>query len=216
MAGIPKMTMEMILRPFVEHPKRRWIVTIGTFLIAIAFVWPAVDYYFAAAEQRGKVANDLLEASELASKLGAYAKQLEKKTLELEAVAHRSLTADNVEQFRDGLVEHVKQSGCTLRRVKLAEPVARTWYENDNPLETKSRTDQESKTPFKLRQQQLSLQVSGGVDKVSEFLARLGECEEMLHTVNFQLRRSTEDPRLVEMDMELVLFGLVNGEQPAS
>jgi hypothetical protein len=88
----------------------------------------------------------------------------------------------------------------------------RPWYDDDHPLEIRSRTDKDIKTPFKLRQQSLNLLVTGPIDRVSDFLARLSEQDLLLHTGNLQLRRNTEDPRVVEMDLDLILFDLVQGE----
>jgi hypothetical protein len=54
--------------------------------------------------------------------------------------------------------------------------------------------------------------VTGPMDRVSDFLARLGEQDLLLHTGNLLLRRNPEQPQDVEMDLDLILFDLVQGE----
>lgn len=204
--------IESMLRPVVEHPKRGLIVIIATFVIGVVFGWPAVDDYFAAAENHRKLVAEVEEGAATASRLNLYHKQLELQIEKLRVLETRALSPANVEQFRDQITEWVKESGCQLRRVKLAEPQLRQWYENDHPLENRARSEKDAKTPFRLRQQPLSLLVTGPMDRVGEFLARLGEQDKLLHTGNLHLRRSTEDASVVEMDLDLILFDLVQSE----
>ena len=204
--------IDTILRTFVEHPKRRWIVITTTFVIGVVFTWPAVDYYFAAVANHRQLLAEVDEGATTASRLDLYQKQLEKQTEKLRTLEAKALSPEGVERFRSQATEWVKESGCQLRRVKLGEVQLRPWYDDDHPLETQVRTEKDKKSPFKLRQQSLNLLVTGPVDKVSEFLARLSEKELLLHTGNLQLRRNSENPSLVEMDLDLVLFDLVLGE----
>ena len=205
--------IDQILRPVLEHPKRGWIVTIITFLIAVVFTWPAVDFYFAAAEKRVSLEGELQQSAEIAGKLDLYKKQTEKKNAVLQTLEKRILSTKELEQFREQLVEWVKASGCKLRRIKLAEPKSRTWYEEDDPFDSRTRSDKDKKSPFKLQSQQLSVLITGPLEKVVEFLSQLSEQERMMHTGNFQLRKSTEDNSLVEMDLDLILFDLLPGDK---
>jgi len=204
--------IDTILRPVVEHPKRGWIVITATFVIGVVFTWPAVDYYLAAAANRQKLLAEVEEGAATANRLGLYQKQLERQTEKLRTLEDRAMSPEKVEDFRNQVTEWAKESGCQLRRVKLAEVQIRPWYDDDHPLDVKPRTDKDTKTPFKLRQQSLNLLVTGPMERVSEFLARLSEQDLLLHTGNLQLRRNTEDPHVVEMDLDLILFDLVQGE----
>jgi Tfp pilus assembly protein PilO len=203
--------IDQVLRPVLEHPKRVWIVTIITFLIAVVFTWPAVDFYFAAAEKRADLESDLQQSEELVSKLDLYKNQIEKKNAVLSTLEKRILTTKELERFREQLVEWVKASGCKLRRIKLAESRVRPWYDDDDPFDNRVRSDKDKKSAFKLQTQQINVLVTGPLEKVVEFLTQVSEQDRMLHTGNFQLRKSTEDNSLVEMDLELILFDLVQG-----
>jgi hypothetical protein len=206
------MLFEGILRPVVEHPKRGWIVIIVTFVIGVVFTWPSVDYYLAAAAKHRKSVAEVEEGAGTANRLTLYQEQLELKSAKLQTLEVRSLSAEHVERFRSQVTEWVKESGCQLRRVKLAEAQFRPWYDDDQPLEAKTHSEKDTKTPFKLRQQNLNLLVTGPMNKVSTFLARLGEQDLLVHTSSLQLRRSSEAPQEVEMDLDLILFDLVQGE----
>jgi hypothetical protein len=209
-----KMAIEGILRPVVEHPKRGWNVITATFVIGVVFTWPAVEYYFAAAANHRQLIAEVEEGAVTANRLGLYQNQLEKQTEKLRTLEDRALSPEKIERLRNQVTEWVKGSGCQLRRIKLAEAQLRPWFEDDHPLETRVRTEKDNKTPFKLRQQSLNLLITGAMDKVSEFLARLSEQDLLLHTGNLQLRRNTEDPNVVELDLDLILFDLVQGETP--
>jgi hypothetical protein len=206
------MMLDGILRPIVEHPKRGWIVITATFVIGVVFTWPAVDYYFAAAASHRQLIAEVEEGTATAGRLELYQNQLQRQTEKLRSLQDRALSADKVDSFRGQATEWVKASGCQLRRAKLAEAQLRTWYEDDHPLETRPRTEKDAKTPFKLRQQSLNLLVTGPMDRVSDFLARLGEQQLLLHTGNLLLRRNPEDAQSVEMELDLILFDLVQGE----
>ncbi len=204
--------IESALRHVVEHPKRGVIVITVTFVIGVVFGWPAVDDYFAAAENHRNLVAEVEEGAVTANRLTLYQKQLEKQTEKLRLLEARALSPENVEDFRNQVTGWVKESGCQLRRVKLADPHLRPWYENDHPLESRSKSEKDVKTPFRLRQQPLSLLVTGPMERVGEFLARLGEQDKLLHTGSLHLRRSTEEAGIVELDLELILFDLVQGD----
>jgi hypothetical protein len=206
------MLLDGILRPIVEHPKRGWIVITATFVIAVVFTWPAVDYYFAAAANHRQLIDEVEEGTATAGRLGLYQNQLEKQTEKLRTLQERALSAEGIETFRGQVTEWVKASGCQLRRVKLADPQLRPWYEDDHPLENRSRTEKDTKTPFKLRQQSLNLLLTGPMERVSDFLAHLGEQDLLLHTGNLLLRRNPDNPQDVELELDLMLFDLVQGE----
>jgi hypothetical protein len=201
--------IDMILRPLVEHPKRRWIVITLTFLFAIVFTWPSVDVYFAATEKYRTLESELAESEEVLGKLEMFKKQIEKKNGDLKSLEEKILSSKEIEQFRDQLVDWVKASGCKLRRIRLSDVQQRPWYEEDSPLDSRARAEKDKKSPFKLQQQQLNLQVAGPMEKILGFLGELGEQDRFLHTGNFQLRRSTDDANIIEMEMDLILFDLV-------
>ena len=205
--------IEQVLRPLLEHPKRGWIVITITFLIGVVFTWPAVDFYFAAAESRTRLEGELHAGEEIVGKLELYKKQIDKKAAVLGTLEKRILSTKELEHFREQLVEWVKSSGCKLRRIKLAEPRLRPWYDEDDPFDSRARSDKDKKSPFRLQTQQISVLVTGPLDKVVEFLAQLSEQDSTMHTGNFQLRKSTEDNALVEMDLDLILFDLVQVEK---
>src|SRR5687768_429227 len=104
------MSIERILRPIVEHPKRGWIVITATFVIGVVFTWPAVDYYFAAAANHSNLVAEVEEGAVTAGRLGLYQNQLEKQTEKLRTLEERALSPEKIELFRNQVMEWVKQS----------------------------------------------------------------------------------------------------------
>ena len=206
------MTVETILRLLIEHPKRVWIVTLLTMLVGLVFTWPAVDNYCAASSKYAELRAEVAQGQERGGKIGLYKEQAEKKLAESKALEAKALTAEETEDLRNRLTTMVKDAGCKMRRIKLGDALTRTWFEEDNPLDTRSRADSDKKSPFKLKSQPLLLSIAGPLDKVNDFLARLGQEDKLIHTGSLMLKRSTEDQAQVELDLELFLFDLVRAE----
>jgi len=208
--------VETFLRRIALHPKRVWIVISLTLVIALVFTWPAVDSYSAARDHRAKLESDLREGEAQAGRVDLYQKQAEKKLSQLKELEAKALSPAEIEKLRNQLVVMVKESRCKLRRVRLGDPSLRTWYDEDNPLETRARPDSDKKTPFRLRTHPLNVAITGNLNDVNDFLARLSQQDRLIHTGGFNLRKSTEDKNLVELEMDLLLFDLVLAEPTRS
>lgn len=200
--------VETFIRRVLAHPKRVWIVIALTLGIGLLFTWPAVDSYSAAKDHRTKLEGELQEGEALAGKVELYQKQAEKKQALLRELEAKALPPVEVDALRNQLVAMVKDSHCKLRRVRLGDASLRQWYDDDNPLEARTRPDSDKKSQFRLKTQPLHLAVTGNLTDVSDFLARLSQEERLIHTGRFQLRRSTEDKNLVELEIDLLLFDL--------
>ena len=201
--------VETLLRRVLAHPKRVWIVIFVTLGIGLLFTWPAVDSYSAAKDHRAKLESELKEGEELAGKADLYQKLAEKKHAQLRELETKALSPAEIEGLRNQLVVMVKDSHCKLRRVRLGDASLRQWYDEDDPLESRMRPETDKKSPFRLKTQPLNLAVTGSLNDVSDFLAKLSQQERLIHTGGFQLRRSTEDKNLVELEIDLLLFDLV-------
>lgn len=204
--------VETVLRRVLEHPKRVWIVISLTLVIGLVFTWPAVDSYSAARDHRAALEADLQEGNALVGKVDLYRKQAEKKLAQLKELERKALSPAQIEQLRNQLVVIVKESHCKLRRVRLGDASLRTWYDEDHPLESRTRPESDKKSPFRLKTQSLNLAVTGNLNDVSEFLQRLSQQDRLIHTGGFQLRKSMEDKDLVELEIDLLLFDLVTAE----
>ena len=201
--------VETLLRRVLAHPKRVWIVIFITLGIGLLFTWPAVDSYSATKEHRAKLESELQEGEALAGKVELYQKQAEKKQAQLRELEAKALSPAEIEELRNQLVVMVKDSHCKLRRVRLGDASLRQWFDEDSPLESRVRPDSDKKSPFRLKTQLLNLAVTGNLNDVSEFLAKLSQQERLIHTGEFKLRKSTEDKNQVELEMDLLLFDLV-------
>jgi hypothetical protein len=203
---------ETILRKMLTHPKRWWGVLIGSFGILLLFGLPLSDKYNELSGQRAELESALAQGKSLTQRAALYQKQTEKKKVELHGLEVQAISLEQVQRFRNAIVDLARDTGCTMRRIKLAEPSKRDWFEVDQPLQNRPHSDKEQKSPFKLQTQQLTVQVTGPLASISELLGKLMGMERMYEMSNFVLRRSTEDQNLVELDLELQLFDLVKSE----
>ena len=96
-----------------------------------------------------------------------------------------------------------------VRRVRLGDSSLRQWYDEDSPLELRVRQESERKSAFRLKTQPLNLAITGNLNDVSDFLARLSQQDRLIHTGGFQLRKSTEDKNLMDLEIDLLFFDLV-------
>ena len=206
------MHVESYLRAVLEHPKRVWIITIVSLAILLVFAWPAVDTYSAAVSQRTSLLAKLEESEEISGRLAMYAEQLAKKQAQAQTLEAKLLTPAEIEALRNKLVTVIRDAGCTARKIRLSDPISRVWYDDDNPLESRNRNEQDKKSPYKLKTQQLALAITGTLPNVHELLTRLSEFDKFLHTGGFQLKKSVEDGNIVELDIDLIMFDLIKAE----
>jgi hypothetical protein len=145
--------VETFVRRVLAHPKRVWIVIVVTLGICLLFTWPAVDSYSAAKDHRAQLESELQEGEALAGKVERYQKLSEKKQAQLRELEAKALPSGQIEALRNHLVVMVKDSHCKLRRVRLGDASLRQWYDEDDPLETRTRPDSDKKSPFRPRTQ---------------------------------------------------------------
>ena len=204
--------VEPLLRRVLAHPKRVWIVIFLTLGIGLVFTWPAVDSYSAAKDRRAKLESELQEGEALVAKVDLYQRQAEKKQAQLQELEAKTLSPAEIEKLRSQLVVMVKESHCMVRRVRLGDSSLRQWYDEDSPLELRVRQESERKSAFRLKTQPLNLAITGNLNDVSDFLARLSQQDRLIHTGGFQLRKSTEDKNLMDLEIDLLFFDLVQLE----
>src|SRR5687768_2063307 len=86
--GISAM-IDRLIRSIVEHPKRKLLVIILTFVTGVVFILPAVEEYSAAQTRRGQAREKLDEASGTAANLPLMQTSLQNRKRELEVLEHK-------------------------------------------------------------------------------------------------------------------------------
>ena len=206
------MQTETYLRAVLEHPKRVWIITILTLAILLVFAWPAVDSYSAATTAQSAALEKLEGAEEATARLEQYVGQLAKRQAQSLEMEKKLLTPAEIERLRNELIGMIRDAGCTARKIRLSDPITRIWFDEDNPLESKNRNDQDKKSPYRLKTQLLSLAVTGSLPNVHELLVKIADFDKLIHTGGFFLKKSVEDPSVVELELDLMMFDLIPAE----
>jgi Tfp pilus assembly protein PilO len=208
--------VETILRKLLRHPHRRWIVIIGTLLVGIVFILPAVDTYNAACQRFESLQEDLQRARDAAGQLETLQVEVEKWKQEALRRQRLAATEERVAQLRSDLVSLARKCGCQLRRIRVEEPKEREWVKGDDPLAVRPASEKAEKTPFVLRSRRLSVSVTGNLASIGQFLATVSAQELLVHTVSVTLQKSQEDAEQVMLELELVLLELAQRRPPQS
>jgi len=199
-----------MLDRLMTHPKRKWIVTTGTLMTGLIFLLPAVDSFNAERSRCAELQAELAETGKEVGRLTDWRQLLARKTAELDSLERRAFTLDGAEQFRVELVDVVRRTGCTMRRIHLDQPRFRDWLETeDNPLEDRPPKGADGETPFSLMTHQLALTVEGPLSSVQRLLSEIQSEDRMLHAASVSLRQSDGSAGRVTLDLELLLFDLL-------
>lgn len=198
--------VESALQQFLTYPHRQKAVIIVTLLTGLVVVWPAVDGYIEARTLKKEARTKLEETNAEIAKLPRHAELFKKKQEELGALQRRTVTEDSAQRLRNDLVQLVRQSGCTMRRIRLGDATRRDWMENDSPVTGADLVDPGRETPFQLVSRQLSLSITGQMPKLHGFLAELHKIDKTMHTRTISLQRAGRNKGTATLDLDMVLF----------
>jgi len=200
--------IEHILRRFLEHPSRRLIVVIGTFVIGLVAVWPAADEYLALTGERAKINSAIAQTEATLSRLDFFKKRVQQRVDELENHEAATVSLESVREFRARVVKLAREHGCQIRRINLSESQTRKWKEKDSPLDRQARGPRGKDTKFDLRSQQFKLTVIGSLSAITNLLNDLKIDDKLVYTNIFSLRPTLQDRKMAELEIELTLFDL--------
>jgi hypothetical protein len=210
------MTNEKNLRRLLDHKYRLAIVIFGTFGIGLVTLLPLADEYQDLQQRRTEAETALAEGRLVAHDLEACHERVRAQVAQLEKLEARAVSSRRVDEFRNRMVEMVRESGCQIRRIQVGAGQARKWLKNDDPLQsTASGTDGKNDSGFQLESQTFTLSVTGSLPKLKELLAALHAQHYLAHTKSFSLRPAGQDGKEASLDVELWLFDLAR-KKPVS
>jgi len=196
----------------VAESRRRWlIVTGGTFAVGLLLIVPLVDVYLAESAEKKALLAEVGAASLISAQLEKFESRVNEHVAELEALEVRTVDEQRLPALRDRLVELARQTGCSLRRLNVGEPMSRPWYANDTP--TDQRPDakvRESQTDFTLQWRPISISVSGSVSDLRNLLEKIKAENMLVYTRSLEIYPSSVSRKSLTMDMDLWYFTLVS------
>lgn len=202
--------VERLIRVIIEHPKRKMLVIILTFVMGVVFGLPAVEEYSAARNRMADAREKLEEASGAAANLPQLLGTLDKKKREVQELERKAVTEKDVEHLRDGeLQKLIRESGCEMRQMNFDEiPEKRDWMSNDSPLRGPQVGDPGKETPFVLKQWKVRLRIEGPMGSIYKFLERMSQMDRFIHTRQVYMKRSEANENLTQLELEITLFDL--------
>ncbi len=198
--------IEPLIQQFLSHPYRRQAVIIVTLLTGLVVVWPAVDAYTMARTRRLAASTRLEQTNQDIGKLPRHVELFKKKQAELEKHNRRAVSEDAAQRIRNELVQLVRKTGCTMRRIRLGDASRRDWMENDSPVKGVDLVDPGRETPFQLISRQLSLSITGEIPQLHAFLAEMHKIDNTMHTRSISLERAGRSQGAATLDLDMVLF----------
>jgi hypothetical protein len=204
---------DSLTRKFCESRYRWPIVATATLLLALAAVLPQVDDYFDKRISRNELAENLGRARQTASTLPQYEKRVAEVAERLEALEVRTVDEQRLAQFRNRVMDVVRDAGCQVRQLEVGAPTTRPWKQGDDPLATSTEsTASAGDTPFSLESRTMTLTVDGSMAAIHDLLARLEKEQTLSHPRRVQLQAASAEGETVTLELELWLFALSRGK----
>lgn len=194
----------------MTHPRRRWIVTIGTLLSGLLFLLPAVDSFSQERSRYADLSEQLVASRTLISQKEHWQKRLVEQRRRLEHLESCSVTEEELNDYRNWVTECVRHNGCQMRRIHVGEPVYRPWMnKNDDPTADRPPVQAEGETPWLLETRNLTISVEGQLGHVKELLDELHTTDVLAHSSGVAVRRVDSLSGGVTLDLNLVLMNLI-------
>jgi hypothetical protein len=200
------------LRRLCESPRRWLIVTAGTFVVGLVMIVPLVDVYCAERNEKKALLAQVGAATRLTEKIERYESRVGERVAELEALESRAVGEQQLPALRDRLVELARQTGCSLRRLNVGEPMQRPWNPDEMPTDQKTSTlgRKQQVTGFELQWRPISISVSGKVAELRTFLEKVKADDMLVYTKGFEIYPSSAARKTLTMDMDLWYFALAS------
>jgi hypothetical protein len=200
---------DSLIRKFCESRYRWPIVATGTTLFALAAVLPQVDDYYDKRNSRNELAENLGRVRQTASTLPQFEKRVAEVAGQLEALEVRTVDEQQLAQFRNRVMDIVRDAGCQVRQLEVGAPTTRPWNQGDDPLTPSANsTTNANATPFALESRTMMLTVDGSMAAIHDLLARLEKEQTLCHPHRLQLQSASAEGETVTLELELWLFNL--------
>lgn len=204
---------DSLTRKFCESPYRWLIVATVTCIPALTGVLPQADDYFDKRNSRSELAEDLVRARETARLLPQHEARVAEAREELQAIELRTVDEERLAQYRNRIVEIVRDSGCQIRQLDVGAPTKRAWRQGDDPLkESVESVGKAGVTPFLLERRTMNLSVDGPMPAIHALLNRLEKEHTLAHPHRLHLQGAGVEGETATLQLELWLFALARGQ----
>jgi len=206
--------IETLLRRFLDSPTRLWAVIIVTLGIGLIIILPFADEYSSSREGRAQLEELVAQTRHEVAGLEEVRRKVGEKRERLRRLEARAVAADQVSLFRQEIVDWARKAGCQVRRVRLESPRSRVWQKGDSLLGSATIQRKSAESPYVLKQQLLSVSVSGTLANIKDLFAQLHSTDRLVRSRGFSMLPSRDDRKQVVLNMELMLFDLTKSEVP--
>jgi len=190
-----------------DHPRRMLIVITVTCIVGLVTIAAATDEYSTLREEKTDLSLQLARAQLEADSLPAARRQLQRREQDLAAARRLGVSSQQVHELRSRLVAEARETGCTVRRLHLANPQIRPWTHDDDPH--RSRVDRKAKpTGFQLRTQVVNLTVTGTSEEIDRLLKQIADLGHVVDGRRLAVHAAGSNRSQVVMETELRLYNL--------
>jgi hypothetical protein len=170
---------------------------------------PLADDYFDSRESHADLEAKLVIAEQSQKALPTLEQMTQETETLLDAREAQCVSEASLSDYRTRLVAMIRDAGCGIQRLDLAQAVSRPWTEGDSPLEDRPLPDKNAKvTPYNLEKRTLSFSVAGRVTDILALLEKLENEPTLAYPQSLEFRATDNSSDLVTLDMQMWLFSL--------
>jgi hypothetical protein len=200
--------VRLLIERFNSSRHRLWIVIIATLLTSVTTVWPIADDYKAARQRRELLTSTLRATLDDIEGIDRFSQVHVERSIKLDGLDAKTIGHEELQAFRNGVVEIARESGCRVRSIKVGQAATRPWKIGE-PVLNVATTQKPTNRDFTLTTLPMHLSIAGDLEELNGLLQRMHDGTKVLHTKTFQLKPAGQgEPEQVILEMDLLLFDL--------
>jgi hypothetical protein len=203
--------VEAILRHYLNSRWRRETVIILSLLLVLLTVWPAVDQYSELRTQQVALEADWQTIGHTVAQMERLQQQAKSSREQLKPLEAACVGPAQLAVFRGHVVELARASGCQIRRMNVGDTQRKEWLDGDaaNP----SAAEQAPSIKHLVHTQGVSIWVTGRLASTRDFLKRFLALDMLVQNKRMTLRATEGNHTEVALELECLLFDLIEGPQ---
>ena len=204
------------LRTFLNNPGNQILVFCCTTVLSMLCISPFATAYLEARSERVHSDTVAAQLEQLKTSVDQLDVRLQETQAEAKDLRSRAVSENDVEEFRNTLMELVRKADCRLRGLNVGEQAARRWMEGDDALSGADHFDTAEFDPvptdYLLHTQNIDLVVSGRFEGVNRLLTSIQRLGRLAHTRSLDIQKEAHNEIRLHWSLGLCSLSYVPNE----